>query len=149
MDAGIASYVVSKYVLSHHHNPKIDLKIGNCKCDEARPHCIKCVKYGVACNYTLPTGSDLQLAKEHKLESSPCQISFEAQPLENSLQSFAVVGAGPASFILEVDGLARLSRFQNRTVYTFATLNSTELYKYEVVRMAMEVSPLIDSSAEM
>ncbi|KAJ5975791.1 hypothetical protein N7481_009498 [Penicillium waksmanii] len=120
-------------------------KLRRVKCDESKPHCMKCVKYGVACNYTLPTGSDLQLAKEHKLESSPGQISFGVQPLKHSLQSFAVVGAGPDSFVLEVDGLARLSRFQNHTVYTFATLRSTELYKNEVVRMAMEVSHLIHS----
>jgi hypothetical protein len=126
-------------------NPKLNLNIGNCKCDEAKPHCVKCVNYGVACNYTLPTGSDLQLAKEHKLESSSGQISFGVQPVKHSFQSFAVVGAGPDSFVLEVDGLARLSRFQNHTVYTFATIRSTELYKNEVVRMAMEVSHMIQS----
>ncbi|KAJ5391688.1 hypothetical protein N7509_007178 [Penicillium cosmopolitanum] len=145
VDAGIASCAVSKYVLIHHHESKLNLNMGNCKCDEAKPHCVKCVKYGVACNYTLPTGCDLQLAKEHKLETSPDQISFGVQPLKHSLQSFAVVGAGPDSFVLEVDGLARLSRFQTHTVYTFATLRSTELYKNEVVRMAMEVSRLIHS----
>jgi hypothetical protein len=119
---------------------KLNLNIANCKCDEAKPHCMKCVNYGVACNYTLPTGSDLQLATEHKLESSPGHVFFGAQTLKPSLQSFAIVGDGPDSFTLEVEGLARLSRFQNHTVHTFATMRSTELYKNEVVRMAMEVS---------
>lgn len=104
---------------------------------------MKCVQYGVACNYNTPTGFDLQVAKEQRLDSSSGQISFGSTPLESCIQSFAVVGIGPDSFTLNVDDLSRLSRFQNRTAYTFATVQSTELYKNDVVRLAMEVSRLL------
>lgn len=64
--------------------------------------------------------------------------------VEPSLRPVTVVGIGPDSFELDIDGLARLNRFQSRTAYTFATTRSTDLYRNEVVRMAMEVGFCMD-----
>lgn len=114
-------------------------KANESKCDETKPTCIKCVRYGVLCNYSLPASSDLQLSKERKLDNpeAPGQITFDAKPLRSPI----TVGVfGPSSFTLSTEDLARLSRFQCRTAYTFATARSTGLYKNEVVRMALEVS---------
>lgn len=60
------------------------------------------------------------------------------------------MGKGLDSFVLNDECIARLSRFQSRTAYTFATAQSSELYKYDVVKMAIEVShPVFTGSNDL
>ncbi|KAH8433325.1 Zn(II)2Cys6 transcription factor domain-containing protein [Aspergillus melleus] len=74
-------------------------KLRRLKCDEAKPRCAKCRLYRVVCDYAGPS-TDLQLTQEFKMPP----------PL--------VATDGSSSCELDEQCLARLGRFQFRTIKT-------------------------------
>ncbi|KAJ5084825.1 hypothetical protein NUU61_009404 [Penicillium alfredii] len=109
-------------------------KIRRVKCDEAQPQCQKCVGFGVACNYNAPHGPDLQPAQANGLAG---QIVFRAEPRLSLAHPSVIVGDGPGSFQLDAESLARLDRFQRRTVLTIGTPEVCTIYKNEITSLAL------------
>lgn len=102
------------------------------------------MQFGLACNYNLSIDSDLQLAREetHKvhLETPAGHVDFNTTPLHTFMQPMVLIGDGRGSFQLDREGLARLSRFQSHTAYTFASTRSTEVHTNEVLKIAIKAS---------
>ncbi|KAJ5902004.1 hypothetical protein N7495_002532 [Penicillium taxi] len=117
---------------------KVEAEYNNSQCDEAHPCCQKCQSYGVTCNYDSSHAEQLQLEQRKTsktpLESSFGHVIFDSIPLSPCL----IVGNGYGSFRLDKDGLACLDRFQHRTVDSFGTTSSRELYRTDVVRLAVQ-----------
>lgn len=112
------------------------------KCDEGQPQCSKCLSYGVVCNYKLPHNSDLQprwqAAQSKTQESKFEQIIFNAKPQRTIIPPVRV-GSDHNSFIMDPDSLARLDRFQKRTVFTFGSKWAFTVYQNDVVKLAIQV----------
>ncbi|KAL4892986.1 hypothetical protein BDV59DRAFT_179211 [Aspergillus ambiguus] len=49
-------------------------KLRRVKCDETRPHCMNCGRYGVICSYTPSNGHTLRLVQEMEV---PCPVSAD------------------------------------------------------------------------
>ncbi|KAJ5729073.1 uncharacterized protein N7483_003581 [Penicillium malachiteum] len=119
-------------------------KLRRIKCDEQQPQCQKCASFGVLCNYSSAQGSDLQPAwqeaqmKTNEPSFKQAVFSFKPQILELSNFSVITVGSGYSSFTMDQESLARLNRFQTRTVYSFGTKSALNIYQNDVVQLALE-----------
>ncbi|KAJ5633921.1 hypothetical protein N7528_001763 [Penicillium herquei] len=119
-------------------------KLRRIKCDEQQPQCKKCASFGVLCNYSSAQGSDLQPAwqeaqmKTNELSFGQAVFSSKPQILELSTFSVITVGRGHGSFTMDQESLARLNRFQTRTVYSFGTESALNIYQNDVVQLALE-----------
>ncbi|PLB47404.1 hypothetical protein P170DRAFT_315312, partial [Aspergillus steynii IBT 23096] len=82
-------------------------KLRRVKCDETKPRCAKCRSYGVLCDYAGPS-LDLQLSQELKM---PALVATD----------------GSSSMELDAEGLARLMRFECRTIETAINVSSKPL----------------------
>ncbi|CAH0051382.1 unnamed protein product [Clonostachys solani] len=121
---------------------------GNCKlrqikCDERKPTCKNCHRFGVLCNYgqqAIPGEGILQVAM-----NGPYQIGILPSPSAKT----AVLGALNAALrrepfldsqnpVLQLTNrdLDILTRFQFRTTPTLATTGSQDLYQREAIRLA-------------
>ena len=71
------------------------------------------------------------------------QVNFNPKPIASILRPVVIVGAGPDSFELDQDSLARLERFRNRTVTSVGTPKSHHIYRNDVMRLALQVRGLL------
>ncbi|KAK3111508.1 Serine/threonine-protein kinase PAK 6, partial [Teratosphaeriaceae sp. CCFEE 6253] len=138
-------------------------------CDEAQPDCQKCRAYGVACNYG---GNAVTAALQHAGEAAfvvePCvpqagpTPSNAVQTEQDRLGAAHQLPPTPPSeemmsmlnyplMLHETDDvyritesdLARLLRFQNRTVLTIGTAQTIGIYRDAVVKLALEHNYLV------
>ncbi|KAJ5097228.1 hypothetical protein N7456_007949 [Penicillium angulare] len=117
-------------------------KLRRTKCDEGQPQCTKCLSFGVVCNYNPSHGADLEpswQATPSKIKQLPLnQMVFNASPEAPMLRLSVGVGDGPRSFTMDPDSLARLDRFQKRTVFTFGGQSAFRVYQNDVTRLAIK-----------
>ncbi|EXJ59710.1 hypothetical protein A1O7_03856 [Cladophialophora yegresii CBS 114405] len=120
-------------------------KLRRIKCNEARPNCEQCLRFEVLCNYG-PSVPDLQpcsassnvVQMESVLDKSPL---LTAQPVLDmvsaSLQEDSL-GSGWKPGVMRFDNadLARLDKFQSRTVLTIGVKRVARLLQQEVIQLA-------------
>ncbi|THV45183.1 hypothetical protein BGAL_0520g00050 [Botrytis galanthina] len=125
-------------------------KLRRVKCDETRPHCLKCKGYGYACNYDSKT-PDLELIysetptiAKSRVEVGQSSWSINSTPsrqmtsIPTTLEPFCVVGDDISSFELDRQSLDRLDRFRYRTVFTLGTPTAAGVFHEFAVLMACD-----------
>ncbi|KAF5867794.1 putative c6 finger domain protein [Botrytis fragariae] len=122
-------------------------KLRRVKCDETRPHCLKCKDYGYACNYDSKT-PDLELIYSEtttsQIELGQSSWSINSTPsrqmtsIPTTLEPFCVVGDDISLFELDRQSLHRLDRFRYRTVPTLGTPTTAGGFHEFAVLMACD-----------
>ncbi|KIW11072.1 hypothetical protein PV08_10371 [Exophiala spinifera] len=112
-------------------------KIRKVKCDETRPRCDKCDKYGILCNYDL-SNADLQLSKSGASAIDITVLDFSrasTSSIETHLTNGEERNTSPQSLKSEaecyhptVDDLETLGRFFSRTIRTLGAHKYATLY---------------------
>ncbi|KAK6603239.1 C6 finger domain-containing protein [Botrytis cinerea] len=116
-------------------------KLRRVKCDETRPHCLKCKDYGYACNYDSKI-PDLELIysetpttveSQIELGQSSWSINPTSSPqiasIPTTLEPLCVVGDDISSFELDRQSLRQLDRFQYATVLTVGIPTTTGVFR--------------------
>lgn len=120
-------------------------KLRRVKCAEERPSCEKCLQFGVLCNYA-PNVPDLQpisapaavVDMSAEIERSP----FSTREPVLDMMNLSLPGVSSASWrklaMIRFDefDLARLDKFQRRTVLTMGNEHTTRLFQREMVPLA-------------
>ncbi|TGO25785.1 hypothetical protein BPAE_0072g00050 [Botrytis paeoniae] len=125
-------------------------KLRRIKCDETRPHCLKCEDYGYACNHDSKT-PDLELVYSETPTTMKSQIEFgqsswsinstpsqQMASIPTTLEPFCVVGDDISLFELDRQSLYRLDRFRYRTVLTLGTPTAAGVFHEFAVSMACD-----------
>ncbi|KAF7896642.1 uncharacterized protein EAF01_009045 [Botrytis porri] len=122
-------------------------KLRRVKCDETRPHCLKCKDYGYACNYDSKT-PDLELiySKTSQSQIEPGQSSWsinstssrQMTSIPTTLEPFCVIGDDISLFELDRQNLHRLDRFRYRTVITLGTPTAAGIFHEFAISMAYD-----------
>ncbi|KAK2767302.1 C6 finger domain-containing protein [Colletotrichum kahawae] len=128
---------------------------GNCKlrrvkCDETKPRCKKCLDYGVTCTYG-PTSEAASLSVEvaFKVDLAPCRAkpptarSRKAAPylprtLPPPLPSAGSPESPDAAYQLTPVDVRLLERFQKRTVISFGTPATKDIYERKTLPIAFQ-----------
>ncbi|ATZ51082.1 hypothetical protein BCIN_06g05210 [Botrytis cinerea B05.10] len=123
-------------------------KLRRVKCDETRPHCLKCKDYGYACNYDSKI-PDLELIysetpttveSQIELGQSSWSINPTSSPqiasIPTTLEPLCVVGDDISSFELDRQSLRQLDRFQYATVLTLGIPTTTGVFREFGIFMA-------------
>ncbi|KAJ5627950.1 hypothetical protein N7490_010178, partial [Penicillium lividum] len=115
-------------------------KLRRIKCDETEPQCQKCLSFDVTCNYKMTHNSDLQPSST---DDSPFgHLVFDSKPNQTISLPAITVGYGPGSFQMDIESLARLDRFRNRTALSFSSAMACDIYQNDVLKLAMQVTDL-------
>ena len=120
-------------------------KLRRVKCNEIQPMCDKCQDFGVMCNYdsTIPDLQPLSSASEvvqfdNTLEKSP--LSTTKPVLDMVMATLQRDSLGPKwnRGVLRFDNadLARLDKFQSRTVLTIGIRKVARVFQKEVLHLA-------------
>ena len=114
-------------------------KLRRVRCDENKPECDRCVKFGVSCSYG--TGScDLEssLAGSFQVEiPKSCSVNKTIINMINACQDHTAAKASNLSaYHLNQDDLAVLQRFQYRTVFCVGTDKSVYFYRDSFIKLA-------------
>ncbi|KIY02543.1 uncharacterized protein Z520_01008 [Fonsecaea multimorphosa CBS 102226] len=116
-------------------------KIRRVKCNEVRPMCGKCLEYGVLCNYD-PSIPDLQ-PRTVASELGCLHSRMEKSPLGTTKPVLDMVNVslnrntdGPELCRIDKSDLARLDRFQSRTVLTIGTKKVARVFQHETISIA-------------
>jgi len=119
-------------------------KLRRVKCDENKPMCDKCQEFGVSCNFN-PAIPDLQPRPAEVNVVCMDMVFEESLTLANgvtldmidiSLRRDTSVIPGKRAKPFDCFDLARLERFQTRTVLTIGTKSTSGLFRKELVRLA-------------
>ncbi|KIW88983.1 uncharacterized protein Z519_10467 [Cladophialophora bantiana CBS 173.52] len=120
-------------------------KLRRVKCNEVRPMCGKCLEYGVICNYD-PSIPDLQprtvtskvVCLDSMVEKSPLATTKPILDMVNVCLEEHSHGPRSQSEVMRFDrsDLARLDRFQTRTVLTIGTKRVARVFQKEIIRLA-------------
>ncbi|KAJ9636141.1 hypothetical protein H2204_005413 [Knufia peltigerae] len=130
-------------------------KLRKVKCDETRPRCDKCDRYGILCNYDL-RNDDLQLSKSGAsaaidltlLDLSPASTSSaEAHHLaiggdKSDASSQSSKKSKTECYRPTFDDLETLGRFFSRTIHTLGAREFAPLY-YDVYTRLTESTPFL------
>jgi hypothetical protein len=117
-------------------------KLRRVKCDETKPTCGNCVSFEVSCNYDSRT-PDLQV----RTGSAACIDALDQFGLSINVMMRGMINVSlnrdrvaelenNEMFQLDSEDLERLGRFQTRTVLTFGTPISAQVYQKEVIKLA-------------
>ncbi|EMC91129.1 hypothetical protein BAUCODRAFT_134803 [Baudoinia panamericana UAMH 10762] len=137
-------------------------KIRRVKCDEKHPECHKCQAYGVACNYGSDAPNELRHAGESAFAIQPAmplpsevpaiqdlpgrQLDFQLPPtpptesILNLLNFPLALHETDEVYRLTEQDLDRLQRFQDRTVLTVGTAQTTHIYRDVILKLGCEHS---------
>ncbi|KIW74687.1 hypothetical protein Z517_11457 [Fonsecaea pedrosoi CBS 271.37] len=126
-------------------------KIRRVKCNEVRPMCGKCLEYGVLCNYD-PSIPDLQ-PRTPASELGYLQSRVERSPLGTTkpILDMITISLDKSTSELESQSgatrfdksdLARLDRFQTRTVLSIGTKRAARVFQREIIPLAC-ANPLL------
>ncbi|KAI8191432.1 hypothetical protein KHU50_000248 [Colletotrichum sp. SAR 10_65] len=128
---------------------------GNCKlrrvkCDESKPRCKKCLDYGVTCAYG-PSSEAASLSVEvaFKVDLAPCHAKTTAAPsrkpasylprtLPPPLPSTGSPESPDAAYQLTPIDVRLLERFQKRTVISFGTPTTKDIYERKTLPIAFQ-----------
>ncbi|KAI8267906.1 hypothetical protein K4K58_006749 [Colletotrichum sp. SAR11_239] len=128
---------------------------GNCKlrrvkCDESKPRCKKCLDYGVTCAYG-PSSEAASLSVEvaFKVDLAPCRAKTTAAPsrkpasclprtLPPPLPSTGSPESPDAAYQLTPTDVRLLERFQKRTVISFGTPTTKDIYERKTLPIAFQ-----------
>ena len=120
-------------------------KLRRVKCSEARPFCTQCLDFGVLCNYdcSIPDLQPLSAASnvvrlDAVIDKSPLLTTEPFLDLVNTALEKDSLGSNWKSKVLRFDGadLARLDRFQKRTVLTIGVRRVARVFQSRVVHIA-------------
>ncbi|OAP58907.1 hypothetical protein AYL99_06204 [Fonsecaea erecta] len=112
-------------------------KIRRVKCNEVRPMCAKCLEYGVLCNYD-PSIPDLQPRAVASVEKPVFGTTKPILAMVNASLDKNTHGLESHSRVMRFDksDLARLDRFQSRTVLSIGTKRVARVFQQEVIPLA-------------
>ncbi|KAL1901101.1 hypothetical protein Sste5346_002168 [Sporothrix stenoceras] len=123
-------------------------KLRKVKCDETRPYCTKCNKYGVLCNFSL-TVPDLQpiseksqglsrqpMSKTDKKETIASKNSLALQryrrqspPIQSTLNNSIWSSDGQTQYMLDNQDWILFTKFRNRTVHSLGGKSMVDIYE--------------------
>ncbi|KIV96591.1 hypothetical protein PV10_00435 [Exophiala mesophila] len=117
-------------------------KLRRIKCDEALPTCVRCLEFAVSCNYN-PKIPDLQPLEPH-IRVKRTGTELIRSPVLSKQDCITMISdslrddqPSPGPYLnFGVDELARVHRFQTRTVLYVGSNASTHDYGTEVLRLA-------------
>ncbi|KAJ5723148.1 hypothetical protein N7488_001183, partial [Penicillium malachiteum] len=101
-------------------------KLRKVKCDEARPHCLRCRTYGIQCNFNF-NATDLQPLKERRNPPTK-QIQPHCTPLRPSIDNAVWAADGMSVFKLHQYDWDIFNRFRHRTLYSLGGPDIVQIY---------------------
>ncbi|KAJ5710032.1 hypothetical protein N7493_009624 [Penicillium malachiteum] len=107
-------------------------KLRKVKCDETRPHCLRCRTYGVQRNFNLDT-TDLQPLKERR-EQPRKQTQPHCTPLRPSIDNAIWADDGMSFFKLDQYDWDLFSRFRHRTLYSLGGSDIVQIYEDHMLK---------------
>lgn len=146
-----------------HGNGSIDqvahtvlIRIPIIQCDEQKPTCKNCRRFGVLCNFgqqAVPGEGILQVsmngAYHMGILPSPSAKTAVLGIINTTLQQEPRLGSQAQALQLTKQDLDTLTRFQFRTTPTLATTGSQHLYQKESLRLACLVYSLPPSPHQL
>ncbi|KAJ6020958.1 hypothetical protein N7540_006462 [Penicillium herquei] len=107
-------------------------KLRKVKCDEARPHCLRCRTYGVKCNFNSNT-TDLQPLKERR-DQPRKQTQPHCTPLRPSLDNAIWASDGMSFYKLDRYDWDLFNRFRHRTLYSLGGSDIVQIYEDHMLK---------------
>ncbi|OAL25683.1 chorismate synthase [Fonsecaea multimorphosa] len=125
-------------------------KLRKLKCDETRPHCVRCRTYGVLCNFSLRV-PDLQPLLEGRGEQDIAKRS--ALPPPRSTISNAIwADDGSTFYMLDVQDQELFIRFRHRTLHSLGGSAMVDIYEKHMLKASFTVGharPEIPSALDL
>ena len=114
-------------------------KLRRVKCDEAKPECKQCTKFGVLCSYESTTSDlDSTMTGSFQVEiPKSCSVNKAIVSLINMSHEQAARRASTSPvYHLDQHDLRILQRFQYRTVLSIGTDQTVNFYRDNLIRLA-------------
>ncbi|KAK9243086.1 hypothetical protein V1506DRAFT_508829 [Lipomyces tetrasporus] len=109
-------------------------KLRKLKCDETRPHCVRCRTYKVLCNFEFNV-PDLQPLSEERAKQEIVRRSGFSSP-RSTISNAIWADDGSTFFMLDVQDQELFKRFRYRTVYSLGGSAMVDIYENHMLEVS-------------